>query len=189
MKRRYRGAMNLTDLRAGVEDPVETLLLFHRRIEQQLAELGRLPAHLESAGLDAEAAHTAATILTCFGQATLQHHADEERELLPLLERRIPAGGARHAFHAVRQQLQGDHREIERTWRTLRRPVEAIAEGVPRRVPMDEVRYFRALVSTHISAEESAVHLLALRHLGSEDRVRLALRMRARRERALRAAG
>jgi hemerythrin-like domain-containing protein len=181
--------MNLTDLPAGLDDPVDQLLTFHRRIERQLAELGRLPALLEDRGLDAEALRTVAAILSCFGVAALQHHADEERELLPLLERRIPEGGPLVAFQALRGQIEGDHREIERAWRVIRRPLEAIAEGIPRRLPVDEIRYFRALVSTHICAEEAALHLLALRHLGSEDRVRLALRMRARRERALRTAG
>lgn len=181
--------MNLSDLPAGVDDPVEMLLMFHRRIERHLAELGRLPAHIEAHGLDGEALRVAAATLTCFGPAALQHHADEERELLPMLERRIPDGGARNAFKALQRQLEGDHREIERAWRGIRRPLEAIAEGIVRRLPEDEIRYFRALVATHISAEESALHLLALRHLDSGDRVRLALRMRARRERALRAAG
>lgn len=181
--------MNLTDLPAGLDDPVDLLLTFHRRVERQLAELGRLPAHLEGHGLDADCTRIAAGILACFGTAALQHHADEERELMPLLERRIPEGGARHAFQAMRRQLEGDHREIERAWRGIRRPLEAIGEGVPRRLPVDEIRYFRALVTTHISAEEAALHLLALRHLERQDRVRLALRMRARRERALRSAG
>lgn len=77
-------------------------------------------------------------------------------ELLPVLEKRIPDGATREAFRRLRLQWIGDHREIERVWRTLRRPLEAIGEALPRTLPVDGIRYFRALCSTHISAEESA---------------------------------
>jgi hemerythrin-like domain-containing protein len=176
--------MNLHDLPAGVEDPIDALMLFHRRIERQLASLGRLPAQIEVRGLEPQAVADAGAILACFGAAAVQHHAAEERELLPMLERRIGHDHGRRAFRALRQQLEGDHREIERAWRCLRRPLEAIAEGMPRRLPVDEIGYFRALCSIHISAEEAAVHHLALRFLGAEDRARLGERLCARRRRA-----
>lgn len=153
--------MRLDLLPCGNDDPVGLLLMFHRRAERHLAELGRLPAHLEAGGVDIAAARTAASLLECFGPGVLRHHADQERMLLPLLAANIPEGGERRSFRLVRAQLEGEHREIERTWRMLRRPLEAIAEGVPRRVSPDEIRYFRTLFMTHVCTEEAIVHRLA----------------------------
>jgi hypothetical protein len=48
-------------------------------------------------------------------------------------------------------------------------------------LPADLARYFRAVHSIHISAEESAVHLMAARWLEPLDRETLARRMLARR--------
>ena len=180
--------MNLRDFNLGLDDPVDALFAFHRRLERDLAALGRLPTHIECCGIDATASATAGTLLHGLGAAAAVHHAQEEHELMPLLERRIALAGERDAFGALRQGLDADHREIELLWRSLRRPLEAIAEGLARRLPVDEIRYFRAAWTTHISAEEASLHLLALRHLLPGDRIALAQRIRARRERGLRAA-
>lgn len=172
--------MNLIDLPLGLDDPVESLLGFHRRVERQLAALGRLPGQIENLGVNAEAIATAATVLHCFGSAVAKHHEDEERDLLPLLERRIRAS-AMEEFRALRRTLEADHREMDRTWRELRRPLEAISEGIARRLPVGDIQYFRAIFATHICIEESSLHMLAMRLLLPEDREALGRRMRARR--------
>lgn len=172
--------MNIHDLPAAVEDPVDSLLSFHRRVERQLAALGRLPGHIEALGIDAEVMSIAAAALDCFGAAIAAHHEEEERDLLPLIERRIVAREL-PAFRDIRRRLEVDHREMERTWRELRRPLEAIGEGMRRRLPAGDVQYFRAITATHISIEEGTLHALALRHLLPEDREALGRRMRARR--------
>jgi pyridoxamine 5'-phosphate oxidase len=172
--------MNLIDLPVAFDDPVETLLGFHRRIERQLAALGRLPGHIEVFGIGPEAMSIAASVLSCFGPAFTAHHDEEERDLLPLIERRVVASEL-SAFRDVRRRLEVDHREMERTWRELRRPLEAIGEGMLRRLPMGDVQYFRAITSTHISIEEGTLHALALRHLRPEDREALGRCMQARR--------
>lgn len=180
--------MNLRDISPGLDDPVDALFGFHRRVERDLAALGRLPTHLERFGIDAAASAAAAGLLHGLGSAAALHHAQEEHELMPLLERRIARPGEREAFRALRQGLEADHRELELLWRSLRRPLEAIAEGLTRRLSVDDIQYFRAVWTTHVSAEEASLHLLALRHLLPGDRTALAQRIRARRERGLRAA-
>ncbi|MGZ5034493.1 MAG: hemerythrin domain-containing protein [Usitatibacter sp.] len=172
--------MNLIDLPAGFDDPVDSLLGFHRRVERQLAALGRLPGHIEAFGIGAEAMSIASAALSCFGPALGVHHDEEERDLLPLIERRIAASELL-AFRDVRRRIEVDHREMERTWRELRRPLEAIGEGILRRLPAGDIQYFRAIASTHISIEEGTLHALALRHLRPEDREVLGRRMQARR--------
>lgn len=174
------GAMNLHDLALAIEDPVESLLAFHRRIERQLSALCRLPVRLEVHGVDATASAAAASIADFFTNAVPQHHADEERDLMPLLERRLGAPEAAE-FRELRRRLDADHRDMDATWRRLRRPLEAIGEGVPRKLSEDLVHYFRAIHSLHISVEEAGVHMLAMRRLRPEDHAALERRMKARR--------
>jgi hemerythrin-like domain-containing protein len=174
--------MNLHDLPPGFDDPVEALLGFHRRIERQLAAIGLLPTHLEVRGMDAEASAAAATLVAFFSDALEIHHADED-ELLPLLEARTAEAAERDGLRELRQRLEAEHREMTRTWKTLRRPLDGIAEGVHRKLPVDLVHYFRVLHATHISIEEAGLHAAAARRLLPSDRAALGRGMVARRTR------
>ena len=177
--------MRLHDLPPGFDDPVEALLGFHRRIERNLATLGRIAFHLEARGVDAEGSAMAASVLDFFTGALVLHHADEE-DLLPMLEMRLATNGQGDSMREMRVRLEAEHREMDRTWRTLRRPLEGIAEGINRGVPVDLLQYYRALQATHISIEESGIHLAAARCLLPADRAALGRGMVARRTRKLR---
>jgi hypothetical protein len=173
--------MTLRDAPTDIVHPIESLLGFHRRIERHLAALCRLPVHIEVNGLDVQVSATAASIVEFFSVALPLHHADEEHDLLPLLDQRILAGPEREQFRELRQRHRADHREMEETWRRVRRPLEAIGEGMHRRHPDALVQYFRAIHSVHISSEEAAMHVLAIRRLQPSDETVLARRMLARR--------
>ena len=177
--------MNLQDLPPGFDDPVDALLGFHRRIERQLAALGKMPCELELNGVDAHATAAAASILEFFSNTLAVHHADEE-ELLPLLQMRVANPMERESLRELRHRLETEHREMDRTWRGLRRPLEAIAEGMHRNLPCDLVQYFRASHSTHISLEEAGLHVVAARRLLPGDRAALGRGMAARRTRKYR---
>jgi hypothetical protein len=174
--------MNLHDLPPGFDDPVEALLGFHRRVERQLAAIGLLPTHLEVRGMDAEASAAAATLVAFFSDALEIHHADED-ELLPMIEMRTVEPAAREAMRELRHRLEVEHREMGRTWKALRRPLEGIAEGVHRKLPIDLVHYFRVLHATHISIEEAGLHAVAAQRLLPSDRAALGRGMVARRTR------
>jgi pyridoxamine 5'-phosphate oxidase len=178
--------MNLHDMAPGFDDPVEALLGFHRRIERHLAALGKLPAHLELRGNDAEASASAASVIEFFSSSIAVHHADEE-ELLPMLVLRTRGSIERDSLEDLRHRLESEHREMERTWRTLRRPLEGIAAGVQRRLPEDLIQYYRASHSSHISIEEARLHVSAA-NLVPADRSALSRGMVARRTRRLRTA-
>jgi hemerythrin-like domain-containing protein len=173
--------MNLHDPTATADDPLEMFFGFHRRIERQLAMLCRLPAHLEVHGVDAAATSAAASLLQFFTQALPLHHADEERDLLPMIELRMPERGDRSELRDLRQRLESDHRDMDATWRRLRRPLEGVAEGLHRGLPVDLAAYFRAIHSLHISTEECGLHALATRTLAASDHEVIARRMQARR--------
>lgn len=172
--------MNLQDAAGALDDPLDALLSFHRRIERQLATLCRLPVHLEVHGLDAEAVAAAHDALVFFDRTLPMHHRDEEADLMPLVGSRV-IGREREEFRDMRHRLEADHRDMEATWKRLRRPIEALAEGALRRVAQEEAAYFRTIHSMHISMEEAVVHMLAARRLRPEDRAALARRMATRR--------
>lgn len=178
-------AMRLHELPPAFEDPVEALLGFHRRIERQLAALGRLQIELDHDGVDAQSSATAASILDFFSTSLAVHHADEE-DLMPMFAMRVTGASERGHLGDLRHRLDGEHREIERAWRGLRRPLEGLAEGMQRRLPADLVAYFRALHSLHISGEESELHVSAARLLLPSDRAALGRGMAARRTRRFR---
>jgi pyridoxamine 5'-phosphate oxidase len=169
--------MNMNDLVPAIDDPVDSLLAFHRRTERSLATLGRLASQLDAGEMDAQASAGAVTLLHFFGESLPRHHELEERELIPLLERRIGAARERALFRELRGQLEADHRELHETWKRIRPALNAVGEGVARRLPVDLVQYFRAMQSLHISAEEAALRRAAHRWLLPVDRLGLARRI------------
>jgi hypothetical protein len=72
---------------------------------------------------------------------------------------------------------------MERTWRTLGRPLEGVAEGLKRVLPVDLLQYYRSLQAMHISIEEGGIHRVAARCLLPADRAALGRGMVARRTR------
>jgi hemerythrin-like domain-containing protein len=173
--------MNLNDLPHAIEDPLDALFHFHRRIEKKLAELVRLGIRLETDGIDAKASDDACSLIGFFERAVPIHHADEEHDFFPLLASRTASAAERDEMQGLRHRLEGDHREIERSWQRLRRPLAAVGEGIERRIPTDLSQYFRAIHAVHISAEEAGLHAIAARRLLPNDRILLARRMSVRR--------
>ena len=172
---------HLFETPAGFDEPLEMLLGCHRRIEKQLETLKRLRSHLATRPVDAEASIAAQNVLRYFTSAALNHHADEEQDLFPLLDSRIDDAGEKQRFAAFRQRLEGDHRTLESAWARLKRPLEGIAEGLPRTLPTAEVQAFVDAYANHILTEENALKEFFDRWLGDEDRRALGLSMAARR--------
>jgi hemerythrin-like domain-containing protein len=171
----------LFDTPAGFDDPLEMLLGCHRRIERQLETLKRLRAHIASRGVDAEASAAAQAILKYFLGAAPNHHADEEVDLFPLLEQRIKEAGDSARFRTFREQLEADHRELGSAWSRLRKPLEAIGEGLVRTLPEDDVNAFVSGYAHHIATEETALREFFDRWLDDADRETLGRAMAARR--------
>jgi hemerythrin-like domain-containing protein len=172
----------LFDAPAGFDDPLEMLLGCHRRIEKQLDTLKRLRAHLEGHPVDAEASLAAQNVLRYFTSAATNHHADEEQDLFPLLESRIDDGGEKARFASFRACLETDHRTLEAAWARIKRPLEGIAEGLPRSLPAAEVQAFVEAYANHILTEETTLKEFFDRWLGDEERRALGLAMAARRK-------
>ena len=179
MKRNARPS--LFDASVGFDDPLEMLLACHRRIERQLETLGKLREHVANHGVDAEASVAAQAVLRYFAKAAEHHHDDEEKDLFPLVEQRIPAGADKARFHALRAQLEADHRSVRELWARIRKALEAIADGMPRALQAGDVSAFIAAYSRHITVEEAGLHELFERWIDERDRATLGRSMRERR--------
>ncbi len=173
--------MNLFDTPAGFDDPVGMWLGCHRRIEKQLKTLSRLPAHLAKNGIDAEASTAAQSVLRYFEKSGPHHHEDEDRDLFPLLGKRITAAADRAAFQDLRMRLEADHRQMEASWARLRKPLHGIADGIARPLDAGDVAAFCAIYATHIPAEDGAIPGLVKRYVTAEDLEALGRSMAARR--------
>ena len=167
---------------AGFDEPLEMLQGCHRRIERQLETLKRLRAHVAARGVDAEASAAAQAVLRYFASAAAHHHADEEHDLFPMLEARIVDAGEAARFRAFRESLVTDHRSLEAAWARLRKPLEAIGEGLLRTLAETDVHAFVAAYAHHILTEETNLIEFCNRWLTPEDREALGRSMAARRK-------
>jgi len=159
--------MAMSSFHIATSDPLEPLLAFHRRTEKHLAQLATLAAELEGRGPGPRTSAAALSILDVLGRSTAEHHAIEEAQLLPAIERRVADAGALAEFRELRVLLHHEHAGIALAWRPLRRPLEAVAEGLQRPLDHEAIADFRALCTRHIVTEEAALHRFTLRYLPS----------------------
>lgn len=162
-------AMNLFDTPAGFDDPIGMWLGCHRRIEKQLATLSKLPGHLADKGVDAEASNAAQAILRYFEKSAPHHHGDEDRDIFPLLEKRITDARDLERFRTLRRQLEAEHERMAAVWARLKKPLQGIAEGLPKTLDAAEVAAFREIYASHIPAEDGSIPDLARRYFTAED--------------------
>lgn len=160
----------------GFERPLDVLDACHGRIAHQCVTLENLLAHLPAHGADAQARQAARAVSTYFDTAAMQHHADEERNLFPLMEQ----AGAPGVCDLV-TLLTREHDELALLWRTLRAQLSQIEVGADDRLDPGLVRRFVAVNRAHLEFENARVLPLARRVLGPAAIERLGRAMAARR--------
>ena len=161
----------------GFERPLEVLEACHGRIAKQCDTLDKLLAHLPVHGADAQARQAARAVLTYFDTAAVPHHADEERNLFPLLE----AANAPGACDLV-ETLTLEHDAHALLWRRLRPQLVQIAGGHAAVLDEALARRFVAMNRAHLEFENTHVLPLARRVLSTADIERLGRAMAARRK-------
>jgi hemerythrin-like domain-containing protein len=164
---------------AGFEQPFEMLEACHERIERSLALLARLRAHVAGHGADIQARQAAVDVLRYFDLAAPQHHLDEERHVLPVLE---ASGDAPLA--ALAASLRQDHRAMEAAWAEARVVLQALAGGTLARLDAGHdatLDGFAALYADHLAAEESVALPVAQARLDAAQREAMSQDMRRRR--------
>lgn len=141
---------------AGFDLPYEMLTACHERVQRTLGLLGRLIAHVDNNGHDAQSRSAASDVLRYFDLAAPLHHQDEELHVFPRL---LARGDATQ--RATVQRLQAEHRRMEEDWALLRTALlrwrePACTEGVD--VPTREAAArFTALYAEHLATEDTLV--------------------------------
>ncbi|MBO1112453.1 hemerythrin domain-containing protein [Bordetella petrii] len=174
------GIPGFSSLAAGPEAPLELLSACHERMGRQCATLRRLAAHVAAHGADAAAQTAAASVLRYFDTAAVHHHRDEEEDLFPALIESM-AGSDAFCLHALVDGLTQEHRQLEAAWRRLHGPLQAVGEGRPADLGVEQVEAFCKLYAAHIQREEDELLPMAARLLDDHALADMSRAMRARR--------
>jgi pyridoxamine 5'-phosphate oxidase len=160
--------------------PIAALKHCHDRIRKQLETLTRLQQHLHQEGVTVDAKQAATAILRYFNQAAPQHHADEEENLLPMLQATV-AGEDAATLGSMMPEVLDEHRQMEDTWHSLGTQLEALANGQGKDLEQDIVERFTDLYTRHMEKEEGSIAPMAKRLFSPQQMQQLGDAMRARR--------
>ncbi len=172
-----------TTLIAGAPDfdqPIAVLKHCHDKIRKNLQTLQKLPAHLQAQGADAEAQQAAAAVLRYFREAAPNHHADEEEDLLPMLQDSA-AGADRQLLEALTPQILDEHKQMDLIWIKLSAQLDAIVSGRSVALDKNDAEQFAALYAAHMEKEEGNIAPMAKRLFSDAQMRQLGNAMRKRR--------
>ena len=170
----------LPDSAPGFDQPIAVLKHCHDRIRKQLATLGKLGAHLAAHGADEQARQAAVAIMKYFDKAAHWHHADEEENLLPMLQ--ATAQGEDAALLArLSPEIVDEHRQMDAIWQSLHEQLSAIANGAGTALPTTQAQRFIDMYSAHMEREETHLAPMAKRLFSAAQMAQLGRAMQVRR--------
>ncbi|HVL59525.1 MAG TPA: hemerythrin domain-containing protein [Burkholderiaceae bacterium] len=144
---------------------LEVFSLCHAGIADLFIRVGRLSRALRSAAPDPAQREEARELRVALDEAILEHHAEEERELFPVLQENATGPHAQDVAPML-ARLVDEHRALERDWSAVSAQLQQIASG--ERVRLDAEAAERLFIAyfAHAEFEEEAVLPLAARLLG-----------------------
>jgi pyridoxamine 5'-phosphate oxidase len=172
---------SLFDSVPGFDQPIAVLKHCHGRIRKQIATLQKLLVHLPTFGANPEAQQAANAVLRYFEVAAPHHHADEEQDLLPVLQALAQDDDARLIREILPQILQ-EHHQMDALWPPLAGQLKEIASGRSAELDAQNVKLFSEMYSAHMEKEETHIAPMALRLFSAEQMTALGQAMQARRK-------
>ncbi|KAB8043836.1 pyridoxamine 5'-phosphate oxidase [Janthinobacterium aquaticum] len=164
----------------GFDQPIAVLKHCHDKIRKQLATLQKLPGYLNQEGNTEQAQQAARAVLQYFNKAAHLHHADEEQDLMPMLQ--ATASGDDAALLATLvPEILADHQRMDAAWAVLRPELEAIADGSGTQLSTDGVRDFASAYQAHMEKEEGQLAPMAKRLFSAQQMAQLGTAMQRRR--------
>jgi pyridoxamine 5'-phosphate oxidase len=170
----------LPDTAPGFDQPVAVLKHCHDRIRKQLATLQKLLDHLPRHGADEQARDAARAVMKYFDQAAPLHHADEEENLVPMLQAVAQGEDAATLAVLVPSILQ-DHDAMDAMWQTLHEELALIAAGSAASLSAPVVLAFAERYLGHMEREEVHIAPMAKRLFSAAQMAQLGAAMQARR--------
>ncbi|MEO8408452.1 MAG: hemerythrin domain-containing protein, partial [Oxalobacteraceae bacterium] len=148
----------------GFDQPIAVLRHCHDRIRKQISTMQRLLSHLPQHGADIDAQQAAKSILQYFNKAAPNHHADEENDLMPMLQITAQGDDATLLAQLVPLILQ-EHQQMEAAWQMLDQQLQVIAAGgdAGNYLSEPDVSRFAALYADHMQKEETHIAPMAMR--------------------------
>ena len=170
----------LPDTAPGFDQPIAVLKHCHDRIRKQLATLQKMLPHLARHGADAEAQQAAQAVLKYFDKAAHLHHADEEENLVPMLQSVAQGDDAATLAELVPGILQ-DHNEMDAMWQELHEELTAIGAGSAATLSAASVQRFTDRYAHHMEREETRIAPMAKRLFSAAQMAQLGEAMQVRR--------
>lgn len=128
----------------------------HAQMRHWLAELQSLVNHLEQQGWDTWGRDHARSVIDFFSNTARQHHADVDRQVLPLI---VGRGDA--VLETNVDRLRQDQGWLEENWRELLVQLQPVAEGFGG-YDIDMLRHaadvYAALLLEHLALEKGLVY-------------------------------
>lgn len=158
--------MNTPAREPGVDltaQPITAFSQCHVGIVQQLNALGELPALMAPVN---RARQIAEQTLKLFNGMIAEHHAQEERELFPIVLEHATRGEEKERVKAITTRLTEDHRRIESAWSRIQPRLDELVKG--RTVDLDAQAVAQLVrdYSAHATYEEESFLPLAQTILG-----------------------
>ncbi|CDG81200.1 pyridoxamine 5'-phosphate oxidase [Janthinobacterium agaricidamnosum] len=170
----------LFDTVPGFDQPIAVLKHCHDKIRKQISTLQNLPDHLALHGASPDAQQAAKAVLKYFDKAAHLHHADEEQDLMPMLQA-TASGDDAALLSALVPEIKADHQRMDQAWLLLKVQLEAIAAGTAAQLSRAEVALFTDAYTAHMVKEESTLAPMAKRIFSPQQMTTLGAAMQQRR--------
>ena len=170
----------LFDTIPGFDQPIAVLKHCHDKIRKQIATLRKLLPHLARDGVTFDAQQAAEAVLKYFNKAAHLHHADEEEDLMPMLQA-TAVGDDAALLSALVPEIKSDHRQMDAAWENLKTQLEAIAAGGAALLSADDVARFADAYLAHMEKEETQLAPMAKRLFSGAQMAQLGAAMQRRR--------
>ncbi len=162
------------------DQPIAVLKHCHDRIRKQIATLQKLVVHLPEKGADVDAKRAANAVMSYFNKAAHNHHEDEERDLMPLLQA-TAVGDDAVLLGTLLPEILQEHQKMDAAWGVLDRQLKEIAGGASTALSADDVNQFATIYAAHMEKEETHIATMAKRLFSPAQMQQIGNAMRARR--------
>jgi pyridoxamine 5'-phosphate oxidase len=164
----------------GFDQPLAVLKHCHDKIRKQLSTLQNLLDYLPQHGATPEAKQAAGAVLQYFSKAAHLHHADEEENLMPMLQACATDLDAALLDRLVPEILD-QHRQMDRAWDAIKTQLEAIVDGTAGTLSSSTIEQFVRAYLAHMTKEETHLATMAMRLFDPQQMAQLGAAMLARR--------
>ena len=171
---------SLFDSAPGFDQPLAFLKHCHGKIRKQISTMQNLLEYLPEHGATIDAHQAAAAVLRYFDHAAHLHHADEEQNLMPMLQACADGDDALLLATLV-PDILADHCRMDQAWDVLRVQLDGIASGSSAQLSGADVALFADAYLAHMQKEESQLAPMAMRLFDAQQMAQLGQAMQQRR--------